>query len=233
MNFLVDCYLMYAASAIAANTILRSIIACGLPLAAKPMFHNLGIGPAMSILAGIATLAIPVPFLFMKYSAKLREKSKFKTPGPPPGMGGPPPGAGGGGPPVEKSGGPPMKAQTVFQGLPDEKPKLPEFMSTPSARTSMISPRGGQKRRPAQRVYGIEKKHSGQWSHLRSPRGGVRDQDTVPPSSRQPFVIDMPVSSRESFMGSPRGYPGSPLRSSTSLVESPFASQPDRGRTLT
>ncbi|CAD0086286.1 unnamed protein product [Aureobasidium mustum] len=77
INFLVDTYLLYAASAVSANTFLRSIIAGGLPLAARPMFNNLGVGPAMSILGGVAALALPVPFIFMKYGLKLRKLSKF------------------------------------------------------------------------------------------------------------------------------------------------------------
>jgi MFS family permease len=78
INFLVDTYGgLYAASAVSANTFLRSVLAAGFPLAAKPMFHNLGVGPAMSILGGVATLAIPVPFLFMRYGLTLRKMSKF------------------------------------------------------------------------------------------------------------------------------------------------------------
>lgn len=77
INFLIDTYTIYAASAVSANTFLRSILAAALPLVARPMFHNLGVGPAMSILGGIATLAIPVPFLFMRYGKALRKKSKF------------------------------------------------------------------------------------------------------------------------------------------------------------
>jgi len=77
INFLIDTYGLYAASAVSANTFLRSCLAAGLPLAAMPMFHNLGIGPAMSILGGVATIAIPVPFIFMKYGVTLRKKSKF------------------------------------------------------------------------------------------------------------------------------------------------------------
>jgi hypothetical protein len=41
------------------------------------MFNNLGVGPAMSILGGVAALALPVPFIFMKYGMKLRKMSKF------------------------------------------------------------------------------------------------------------------------------------------------------------
>ncbi|KAI5246875.1 MFS general substrate transporter [Aureobasidium subglaciale] len=59
INFLVDTYSLYAASAVSANTFLRSLIAAGLPLAARPMFNHLGVGPAMSILGGIAALALP------------------------------------------------------------------------------------------------------------------------------------------------------------------------------
>ncbi|GAT22985.1 bicyclomycin resistance protein [Aspergillus luchuensis] len=77
INYLIDTYGPYAASAISANTMLRSFVAAGLPLAAKPMFHNLGVGPAASLMGGIACLAFPIPFVFMKYGRTLREKSKF------------------------------------------------------------------------------------------------------------------------------------------------------------
>lgn len=77
INFLVDTYGLYAASAVSANTFLRSVLAAAFPLVAKPMFNNLGVGPAMSILGGVATIAIPVPFIFMKYGVTLRKKSKF------------------------------------------------------------------------------------------------------------------------------------------------------------
>lgn len=77
INYLVDAYRVYAASAVSANTILRSLLACGLPLAVRPMFNALGVGPAMSILGGVAVLALPVPFIFIKYGKSLREKSSF------------------------------------------------------------------------------------------------------------------------------------------------------------
>lgn len=77
INFLVDTYGNYAASATAANTFLRSIFAAGLPLAARPMVHRIGIGPTSSILGAVAVMAVPVPFLFMKYGVVLRQKSRF------------------------------------------------------------------------------------------------------------------------------------------------------------
>jgi len=77
INFLVDTYSLYAASAVSANTFLRSLFGSGLPLAARPMFQRLGVGPACSILGGVACLALPVPLIFMKYGVRLRKMSKF------------------------------------------------------------------------------------------------------------------------------------------------------------
>lgn len=79
INFLVDTYSTagYAASATAANTFLRSLLASGLPLAVKPMFSAMGVGPGMSVLGGVAAAAIPVPFLFMRYGVSLRKRSNF------------------------------------------------------------------------------------------------------------------------------------------------------------
>lgn len=72
-----DTYGLYAASAVSANTFLRSIFGCGLPLAAGPMFHNMGVGPAMSVLGAVAAAAIPVPLIFMRYGRTLRKMSRF------------------------------------------------------------------------------------------------------------------------------------------------------------
>ncbi|OAP58819.1 hypothetical protein AYL99_06116 [Fonsecaea erecta] len=77
INYLVDVYGLYAASATAANTFLRSVLAAGLPLAARPLYHSIGVGPATSILGAVASIMLPVPFIFMKYSSILRKKSKF------------------------------------------------------------------------------------------------------------------------------------------------------------
>lgn len=77
LNFLVDSYGPYAASAVSANTILRSVLACAMPVAARPMFENLGVGPAASLLGGVSCLLLPVPLLFMRFSGVLRRKSHF------------------------------------------------------------------------------------------------------------------------------------------------------------
>ncbi|KAK3985287.1 major facilitator superfamily domain-containing protein [Cladorrhinum sp. PSN332] len=77
MNYLVDTFTMYAASAVAANTFLRSCFACAFPLVVGPMYHNLGVGPGSSIPAGFAVLLIPVPFIFHVYGKSIRARSKW------------------------------------------------------------------------------------------------------------------------------------------------------------
>ncbi|KAL4916165.1 major facilitator superfamily domain-containing protein [Aspergillus aurantiobrunneus] len=77
INFLVDTYGVYAASSTAAVTFLRSIMAAGLPLAARPMIRALDVGPAVSIIGAVAVVLLPIPFLFMKYGPRLRRLSKL------------------------------------------------------------------------------------------------------------------------------------------------------------
>jgi MFS family permease len=77
LNYLVDTFTSYAASAVAANTFLRSCFACAFPLVVGPMYHNLGVGPGSSIPAGFASLLIPVPFVFFKYGKRIRARSKW------------------------------------------------------------------------------------------------------------------------------------------------------------
>lgn len=74
--YLIDAYLFRAASVIAANTIMRSLVAAGFPLFAVQMFHNMGIGWAGSLLGFIATALIPIPTLFFIFGKRIRLMSK-------------------------------------------------------------------------------------------------------------------------------------------------------------
>lgn len=65
-----------AASAVAANIMLRSVIAAGFPLFTRQMFSNLGIQWAGTLLGCIAAVMIPIPIIFWFYGAALRRKSK-------------------------------------------------------------------------------------------------------------------------------------------------------------
>jgi len=77
LNYLVDAYLMFAASAIAANTFLRSLCGAGFPLFATQMFRGMGINWASTLLGCVAAIAVPVPVWFYLRGGKLREKSAF------------------------------------------------------------------------------------------------------------------------------------------------------------
>ncbi|KAK9378018.1 major facilitator superfamily domain-containing protein [Kockiozyma suomiensis] len=77
ITYLVESYLMFAASAVAANTVLRSAFGAGFPLFATAMFHNLGVQWAGTLLGCIGLLLAPVPFLFYKYGRSLRKASKY------------------------------------------------------------------------------------------------------------------------------------------------------------
>ncbi|KAM3459311.1 hypothetical protein NHJ6243_007058 [Beauveria neobassiana] len=77
LNYLVDAYLMFAASAIAGNTFLRSLCGAGFPLFARQMFQGLGIQWAGTLLGCIALLLAPIPFVFYKWGASIRGRSKI------------------------------------------------------------------------------------------------------------------------------------------------------------
>ncbi|EME48655.1 hypothetical protein DOTSEDRAFT_162329 [Dothistroma septosporum NZE10] len=77
LNYLADSYLLFAASAIAANTVCRSAVGAAAPLFTEQMFDALGVGPAGSLIGGVATLLAPIPFLFYRYGATIRKKSRF------------------------------------------------------------------------------------------------------------------------------------------------------------
>ncbi|APA10204.1 hypothetical protein sscle_06g049740 [Sclerotinia sclerotiorum 1980 UF-70] len=77
MNYLIDSYILYAASVLAANSVLRSLFGAAFPLFTTYMFNNLGIHWASSIPAFLALACLPFPFLFYKYGASIRMKCKF------------------------------------------------------------------------------------------------------------------------------------------------------------
>jgi hypothetical protein len=77
MNYLIDAYLIYAASVLAANSVLRSLFGAAFPLFTSYMYADLGIHWASSIPAFLALACVPFPFLFYKYGAAIRMRCKF------------------------------------------------------------------------------------------------------------------------------------------------------------
>ncbi|KAH0544589.1 hypothetical protein FGG08_001238 [Glutinoglossum americanum] len=81
-TYLVDSYTRYAASAIGAATVLRSLAGFAFPLFAPRMYEALGYGWGNSLLGFAAVLlGWPAPILLWKYGAKLRAKSPFAAGG--------------------------------------------------------------------------------------------------------------------------------------------------------
>ncbi|KAI5457320.1 major facilitator superfamily [Mariannaea sp. PMI_226] len=83
LNYIVDSYLMFAASAIAGNTLLRSTCGAVFPLFARQMFDGMGIQWASTLLGCVALALVPIPFIFYKYGAKLRQRSAYAPTAPP------------------------------------------------------------------------------------------------------------------------------------------------------
>ncbi|GAA6008917.1 hypothetical protein JCM10207_004025 [Rhodosporidiobolus poonsookiae] len=77
LSYLVEVYLMYSASALAANTIARSAFAAAFPLFITQMFSALGVGWGCSFWGFISLLLAPSPFLFYRYGWLLRKRSRF------------------------------------------------------------------------------------------------------------------------------------------------------------
>ncbi|KAI4254209.1 MAG: hypothetical protein LQ352_003227 [Teloschistes flavicans] len=77
LNYLVDSYLMFAASAIAANTFLRSICGAVFPLFSQYMFKALGVNWAGTLLGFVALALVPIPVVFWKFGARIRARSQF------------------------------------------------------------------------------------------------------------------------------------------------------------
>ncbi|KAJ7585357.1 MFS polyamine transporter [Mycena floridula] len=77
LSYLVDTYLMYSASALAASSVLRSMVGAAFPLFTVQMFNKLGINWACTLVGLIGLLFVPSPFLFYKYGPWIRGSSKF------------------------------------------------------------------------------------------------------------------------------------------------------------
>ena len=77
-TYLVDAFTTYAASALAANTVLRSLIGALLPLAGQKMYATLGYGWGNSLLAFIALVMCPLPVFLYKYGERIRKSPRFQ-----------------------------------------------------------------------------------------------------------------------------------------------------------
>jgi MFS family permease len=74
MGYLVDAFTIYAASALAANTVLRSIGGALLPLAGRSMYHSLGFGWGNSLLGFVTIGFCPLLIMLYKFGETIRLK---------------------------------------------------------------------------------------------------------------------------------------------------------------
>ncbi|CAI9636417.1 unnamed protein product [Alternaria burnsii] len=77
LNYLVDAYEIFAASAMAAASLSRSSFGAVLPFAAKPMYGAMGVAWATSLLGFFSLALCIVPFVFIKWGGVMRDRSKF------------------------------------------------------------------------------------------------------------------------------------------------------------
>jgi multidrug resistance protein len=77
LNYLVDAYKIFAASAIAAAGTTRSVCGAALPFAAQPMYNKLGVPWACSLLGFLSLGLAVIPFVFMWKGEELRLRSNF------------------------------------------------------------------------------------------------------------------------------------------------------------
>ncbi|KAG9075878.1 hypothetical protein FS749_012416 [Ceratobasidium sp. UAMH 11750] len=74
-SYIIDTYQRYTASAVAAKTFLRSIIGATVPLWVNQMYAGMTPQWASTLLAFLAILAMPIPFVFFHYGDRIRARS--------------------------------------------------------------------------------------------------------------------------------------------------------------
>lgn len=77
-TYLIDAFPLYAASASAANTIIRSLAGAFLPLAGPALYRSLGQGWGNSLLAFIALAFTPMAWILFRYGERIRKNHPGK-----------------------------------------------------------------------------------------------------------------------------------------------------------
>lgn len=77
-NYYIDSFSKYAASAIAAGAVFRSLLGGAVPLLAPLLFDKLGYGWGISVFAILSVVVAPSPVLFYYFGERIRERYQFK-----------------------------------------------------------------------------------------------------------------------------------------------------------
>lgn len=72
-----DSYGQFSASALAGIGLVRNVAGAGFPLFGRQLFVNLGFQWGGSVLAFLAVVLVPIPFVLERYGRGLRERSPW------------------------------------------------------------------------------------------------------------------------------------------------------------
>lgn len=75
--YVIDCYHIYAASALAFMTVSRYAAAGVMTVVGIPFYRNMGVQWTLTILGCISAALVPVPFVFYRSGPTIRKWSKF------------------------------------------------------------------------------------------------------------------------------------------------------------
>ncbi|KAG6872077.1 hypothetical protein C0995_013295 [Termitomyces sp. Mi166 len=76
-SYIIDSYSTYAASAMAAKTLMRSVIGATIPLWVDQMYKSLGFQWSGLLLALVSCAIIPIPYVFYVYGERVRTRSRM------------------------------------------------------------------------------------------------------------------------------------------------------------
>ena len=79
LTYMIDSYTVFAASVLAANSVLRSLFGAAFPLFTPYMYSDLGIHWASAIPAFLALACTPFPLLFYWYGERIRMRCKYAS----------------------------------------------------------------------------------------------------------------------------------------------------------
>lgn len=77
LNYVVDGYQTYSASALAGVILVRNVVGAGFPLFAAQMYHRLNYEWASSLLGFLAVLLVPIPWVFFYKGVGIRLRSPW------------------------------------------------------------------------------------------------------------------------------------------------------------
>lgn len=77
LQYIIDSYEAYAASALASITLIRYVAAGGMTIVGIPFYENLGVHYTLTILACLSIPLVPAPYVLYKYGPWIRSKSKY------------------------------------------------------------------------------------------------------------------------------------------------------------